>query len=336
MATQIDKAALGARIRAKRLALGISQREMGRRMKIAHGTLATWGRGQRAPTIDNIARLAGIFHRTVHDLMPEPPERLNSPIVQKRLTLGMSARALSKALGFSEGLICRWERGEEKPTPKNAVILAKYFKCPVEEIYPEWKGLNAMTQIMALRGITPAELSKTLGIRLTGIVSIASESSGASIELAGRIAAALGCTVEELGLSPTVHTQREDWKKAPPPEVIEQRNNLFGKYSGFIGWTMRHHSSMMKASRVEACDAWGALALALCKALDRWIETRKDGNVASYILTSLKFALFAECERANGHGITNAPKDGSFTVCSLDALLESDYFIPPSLLEATL
>lgn len=328
MTAQTDKGALGARVREKRLALGISQREMERRLKIAHGTLATWERGQRAPTIDNLAQLADFFHCSVCDLVPEPPERLNSPIAQKRLALGISARTLSKVLGFSEGLICRWERGEEKPTPKNAVILAKYFKCPVEEIYPEWKGLNAMTQIMALRGITPAELSKMLGIRLTGLVSIASESRGASIELAGRIAAALNCTVEELGLSPTIHTQREDWKKAPPPDVIEQRNNLFGKYSGLIGWTMSRHSSMMKASRIETADAWGALALALCTALDRWIETGKEGNVVSYILTTLKFALIAECARANSRGITNAPKDGSLAVCSLEALIESGLTSP--------
>lgn len=328
MTAQIDKVALGTRIREKRIALGISQREMERRLKIAHGTLAAWERGQRAPTVDNLAQLADFFRCSVRDLVSEPPERLNSPIAQKRLALGISARALSKVLGFSEGLICRWERGEEKPTPKNAVILAKYFKCPVEEIYPEWKGLNTMTQIMALRGITPAELSKMLGIRLAELVSIASRSRGASIELAGRIAAALDCTIKELGLSPTVHTQREDWKKAPPPEVIEQRNRLFGKYMGFIGWTMSRHSSMMKASRIETADAWGALALALCTALDRWIETGKEGNVVSYILTTLKFALIAECARARGRGITNAPQDGSLTVCSLEALIESGFTFP--------
>lgn len=62
---------------------------------------------------------------------------MSNPIRAKRLALGVSARAVSKALGFSENLVSRWERGAGKPSPKNAVILAQYLKCPVNEIYPE-------------------------------------------------------------------------------------------------------------------------------------------------------------------------------------------------------
>ena len=55
MAAQIDKsalAALGERIQAKRLALGISKREAERKLGIAHGTLASWEKGQRTPTAE--------------------------------------------------------------------------------------------------------------------------------------------------------------------------------------------------------------------------------------------------------------------------------------------
>ena len=339
MPAQIDKsvlAAFGERIQAKRLALGISQREAERKLGIAHGTLASWEKGRRAPAAESIERLALFFNCPVHELLPDMPERLQSPILKKRLALGVSARAVSKALGVSEGLVARWERGEEKPTPKNAVILARYFQCPVEEIYPEWSGLNAMTQVMALRGTTPEELSKALGIRSTSLVSIASGSKGASIELAARIASALHCNVADLGLTPTKRTPRAACRKTPPPEVVERRNTLYNEYSGFIGWTMKRHSALMKASQVETHDAYGALALALVKTLDRWIEGRKEGEIVNYILASLKYALLKECDRARSRGVKGAPKDGSFSVCSLDALLESGFFSQILTLEAKL
>lgn len=339
MAAQIDKselAALGEQIQAKRLELGISQREAERRLGIAHGTLASWEKGQRTPTAESIERLALFFKCPIRELFPDMPERLQSPIPRKRLALGVSARAVSQILGFSEGLVARWERGDEKPTPKNAVILARYFQCPVEEIYPEWKDLNATTQAMALRGTTPEELSKALGIRSTSLISRASGSKGASIELAARIAGALHCTVADLGLTPTKRTPRAAWRKAPPPEVVERRNALYDEYKGFIFWTMKRNTALMKASRVEPPDAYGALALALVKALDRWIEDRKEGEIVNYILTSLKYALLQECDRARSHGVKNAPKDGSFSVCSLEALLESGFFSQHLTLEARL
>lgn len=329
MAAQVDKSALaafGERVRAKRLALGISQRESERKLGIAHGTLASWEKGQRTPTAERIERLALFFKCPIRELLPDMPERLQSPILKKCLALGVSARAVSKALGFSESLISRWERGAERPTPKNAIILARYLKCPVEEIYPEWKNLNTMTQVMALRGTTPEELSKALGIRSTSLLSIAAGSKGASIELAEKIAGALHCTVADLGLTPTKHTPRAAWRKAPPPEVVERRNVLYNEYKGFIFWTMKRHLALIKASQVELHDAYGTLALALVKALDRWIEDRKEGEIVNYILTSLKYALLQECERARSHGVKGAPKNASFSVCSLDALLESGLF----------
>lgn len=339
MPAQIDKTALaafGERVRAKRLELGISQREAARELGISHGTLVTWEKGQRTPAAENIERLALFFKCPIRELLPDMPERLQSPILKKRLALGVSARVVSQTLGFCEGLVARWERGDEKPTPKNAVILARYFQCPVEEIYPEWSGLNSMTRIIALRGTTPGEISAALGIRLTKLVSIASGTEGASFELAERISLALHCTVADLGLTPAKHTPRNEWKRTPSPEVVQMRNALFDKYSGFIGWTMKRHSALMKASQVETHDAYGALALALVKALDRWIEGKKDGNIASYILTSLKYALLQECDRARSHGVKGAPKDGSFGVCSLEALLESGFFSQLLTLEARL
>lgn len=313
-------------IRAKRLALGISQREAERRLGIAHGTLGAWEKGRQTPTAESIERLALFFNCPVHELLPDMPKRLQSPILRKRLALGVSARALSKAIGFSENLVSRWERGAGKPSPKNAVILAQYLKCPVNEIYPEWKGLNPMSRIMSLRGFTPAQLGRALGISKEHVVGIAAGQRNVSIELAGRIADALNCTVQELGITPKNHTGSEKWK-AVPPEVVEQRNILFQQYSGLIGWTIREHASMIRAAGAEINDVWNSLAEALCKSLDRWIWDAKSGKIANYIIASLKYALLAECSSAASRGITQAPRDIGCSIYSLDAMCAAGFKI---------
>ena len=247
-----------------------------------------------------------------------------NPIREKRLALGMSARALSMAAGFCEGKVARWERGAERPSPKNAVILAQYLKCPVDEIFPEWKGLNPMTRIMALRGFTPAQLGRALGMSHNLVVAIAARQKNVSIELADRIASALNCTVQELGITPERHTNREKWK-AVPPEVVEQRNILFQQYSGLIGWTIRKHASMIRAAGAEINDVWNSCAVMLCQALDRWIWDAKLGEIANYIIASLKFALLAECSSAASRGITQAPRDIGRRICYLNSLLDAGF-----------
>lgn len=311
-------------IREKRLALGVSQREAERKLGLSHGTLASWEKGRRTPTAENIGRLALFFNCPAHELLPDMPKRLQSPILRKRLALGVSARAASKALGFSEGLISRWERGAERPSPKNAIILAQHLKCPVEEFFPEWKELNSMTRIMALRGFTPTQLGRALGISTEHVIGIAAGQKNVSIELADRIAGALSCTVQELGIAPKRHTGSERWK-AVPPEVVAQRNELFHQYSRFIGWTMRKHTSMIRAANAETGDVWNSLAVALCKSLDRWILDVKSGEIANYIIASLKFALLAECSSAASRGITQAPRDIGRRICSLNALLDAGF-----------
>ena len=49
-----------------------------------------------------------------------------------RIDNNLSQTGLSQAVGISQSIIARWEKGERVPTLDNLIILSKYFGCTID------------------------------------------------------------------------------------------------------------------------------------------------------------------------------------------------------------
>ena len=64
-------AAVGERLRAYRLAAGLSQAALGRKAGVSSGSVSEWERGQHCPRPGQLRRLAGALGVAVADLDPD-------------------------------------------------------------------------------------------------------------------------------------------------------------------------------------------------------------------------------------------------------------------------
>ena len=49
-----------------------------------------------------------------------------------RIDNNLSQTGLSQAVGISQSIIARWEKGERVPTLDNLITLSKYFGCTID------------------------------------------------------------------------------------------------------------------------------------------------------------------------------------------------------------
>lgn len=103
---------VGDHIRARRLDLGLLQREGAAQIGVIEETLYHWERGKTAPP----ARFwPGIIRFLGYVPMPEPralPEKLR----YTRHVLGLTRPAFARKLGVDDSTLARWECGTTRPS----------------------------------------------------------------------------------------------------------------------------------------------------------------------------------------------------------------------------
>jgi transcriptional regulator with XRE-family HTH domain len=117
----VRPASLGEHIKKRRLDLGLTQKEVARRVGVNPSTVLLWEQGRTEPAIRYVP---GIVSLLGYDPLPTGasfPEQLRSA----RTRLGLSQRRLAEMLDVDEGTVRRWESGRSRPWTLVADRLAK-------------------------------------------------------------------------------------------------------------------------------------------------------------------------------------------------------------------
>ena len=111
---------LGDHVRRRRLDLGLSQREVARRIGVRRESVQQWELGDFQPTV---SCLPEVIQFLGYDPRPEPtswPEWL----VWYRVGRGLSQIAMAGKLDVASRTLGLWETGKRKPTNENLARLS--------------------------------------------------------------------------------------------------------------------------------------------------------------------------------------------------------------------
>lgn len=62
-------------------------------------------------------------------------DKTGENIEKLRLDSGLSVKEIQNIFGFrTPNAICKWQKGNSLPTVDNLVVLAKIFKCSIDDI----------------------------------------------------------------------------------------------------------------------------------------------------------------------------------------------------------
>jgi len=112
---------LGDHLRKRRLDLGLTQTEAGRRSGAAESTLYTWELGNAAPALLFYPAILALLG---YDPLPVPAS------VREQLRLyrqwnGFSLKTLARQMGIDAGRLARRERGRRQPTGRFLTVVER-------------------------------------------------------------------------------------------------------------------------------------------------------------------------------------------------------------------
>lgn len=120
----LERETLGARLRWRRLELGLRQSDAAPRLGIGESTLVNWEREQKEPSP---RCYPAIIRFLANEPWPEPitlGERLRA----ERLRRGMSIKAAARHLQIDEGTFANLECGRRSPSSKMRGTLAVFLR----------------------------------------------------------------------------------------------------------------------------------------------------------------------------------------------------------------
>jgi transcriptional regulator with XRE-family HTH domain len=107
----------------KRRELGLTQKELAKRLNIAVETLRNWELENTHPNLRNTPKLAQIPNRFG---IYRPGDFPNDLLLARR-RLGLSQAELGGRLGVSKDTIWEWEHGNHEPRPKARVAIDRFL-----------------------------------------------------------------------------------------------------------------------------------------------------------------------------------------------------------------
>jgi transcriptional regulator with XRE-family HTH domain len=122
---------LGDRLRARRLELGLRQRDLAKQWGLRTETVAGWERGQTSPSIRQWPKLVELLGPDVAGSDTDPAARLEAA----RRRLGLTRQEFATKVGLDEGSICRWAKGIRQPS--------QWMAARIEAILAELDGRNS-------------------------------------------------------------------------------------------------------------------------------------------------------------------------------------------------
>jgi transcriptional regulator with XRE-family HTH domain len=120
----LERDTLGARLKRRRLELGLRQTDAASKLGIGEGTLVHWEREQHAPPASHYP---AIIRYLGYEPWPEPitlGERLRAG----RLRRGLSIKEAARQLQVDEGTFANWEHVRRSPSSKLRATLELFLK----------------------------------------------------------------------------------------------------------------------------------------------------------------------------------------------------------------
>lgn len=114
---------LGAKLKRRRLELGLRQRDAAKRMGVCLESVLGWEKGKKTP-------MASQYPTILSFLGYEPwplPRTLGEKLLAERRRRGLSAKRAAKSLNVDEGTFAGWERGSRKPTRQSLRICRRFL-----------------------------------------------------------------------------------------------------------------------------------------------------------------------------------------------------------------
>jgi magnesium chelatase family protein len=108
----LNAGTLGAKLKRRRLELGLRQIEAAERMGISEHTIVHWERGTTKP---EITRYPAIISFLGHEPWPEPTSYA-AKLTAARRRRGWSMKRAAHTIGVDEGTLLRWERSLSRPS----------------------------------------------------------------------------------------------------------------------------------------------------------------------------------------------------------------------------
>ncbi len=118
----------GDHLRARRLELGVLQKDLAREWKLDPATVNYWERNRFAPVPRHLPRVIEFLGYVPYN----PDWTLAERIRAQREALGFSRQRFAVALGVHEGTVRRWEWGWSVPSPR----LEKRLKAFLRSYFP--------------------------------------------------------------------------------------------------------------------------------------------------------------------------------------------------------
>lgn len=100
-------------MRAKRLDLGLLQREVAQKLGATKDTVHNWETDRKSPELRFIPKMIGFLGYDPYDTQATA---LGERVIAVRRKLGLSQKGLARRLRIDPGTLGRWERSEGRPS----------------------------------------------------------------------------------------------------------------------------------------------------------------------------------------------------------------------------
>jgi transcriptional regulator with XRE-family HTH domain len=115
---------LGDHLRAKRLDLRLTQKQLAKQLRLEKTTINNWETNRSVPVIRLVPRIIEFLGYTPY----RSPKALAQRLLMRRRLLGLSQKRLAKQLCVDESSICSWESGRRIPNSRCRRILEIFCK----------------------------------------------------------------------------------------------------------------------------------------------------------------------------------------------------------------
>lgn len=170
--------------------------------------------------------------------MPQPPERLDSVMNERRLKLRMNWREVAKAADISYEALRAIRKGSYRPTELTARALDEALRWAPGSVYAVLDG-GEPTPIQAQAALPQEGARRTDSRAATGEAGVrqGAPTLDQELELAARLMAA---QVRELGLSPD--EAAEAWRRAQERIALSHRPTGHSEPEALTESPRRHHA----------------------------------------------------------------------------------------------
>jgi len=116
---------LGDHLRARRLDLGLEQKDAARMIGVHPASITKWELNRSQPSIRHYPRISEFLGYCILQHPGDEGERLR----QLRRQAGLSIRKLAETLGVDEGSLSAWEAGTRRPSGRSLAKISGLWRA---------------------------------------------------------------------------------------------------------------------------------------------------------------------------------------------------------------